>query len=669
MATTAPVRRAPQLISRVPYLPGLDGMRALAVVAVMVYHANSSWLHGGFLGVEVFFVISGYLITLLLVSEHEKSHRVALGQFWLRRARRLLPALTTMMVLLMVWVALFERDALGQLRGDILAGIFYVSNWYQIYVEAGYTAVNEFAPLRHLWSLAVEEQYYLLWPLIMVAVLRRGQRSLPRAGAWMFGAAVMIAVVTAVIVPTGPIGTCASTPDAFWQLGEHCINKVEFLYLGTFSRASGLLLGSAFALWWRPVAVMRGPARHLGRSMDLVGVLGLVVLGVLAWNLTILDVGGEDGVTADLWLFRGGLFLTGIASLMVVAAVTHRRAYAGRILGNPLLVWIGTRSYGLYLYHWPIFQIVRHEAGVQLNLLEFTLCMIATAILTEISYRFVETPIRQGRLLAWFRGLRVRTPGAAERRRRVLAGVALGSVLPIFAVVSLATAELQQNEVAASLDEGASAVIDVTDLLAPTTLPSTDGPASSGPDPASTVPGDGSAPQATSVPPATTVPPTTTSVPVAPIDVFALGDSVMLGAAPALAARGAVVDADVSRQGKAGVDILTALNSAGLLGNVVVIHLGTNGSISQATYDAMLEQTRGVPLVVVMTIKANRGWTDGSNALIRGLPARWPNVKVLDWQVDAAACPGDCFYDDGIHLTPEGQQYYADLIWRSIGRL
>ncbi len=668
MATTAPVRRAPQLISRVPYLPGLDGLRALAVVAVIVYHANSSWLHGGFLGVEVFFVISGYLITLLVIAEHERSGRVALGQFWLRRARRLLPALFTMMIALMVWVALFEREALGQLRGDVIAGTFYVSNWYQIFVGAGYTAVNEFAPLRHLWSLAVEEQYYVLWPLVMLVVLRRGHRDLPRAGAWMFGAAVAVAVVTAVLVPTGPIGTCRSTPDAFWQLGERCVSKVDVLYLGTFTRSSGLLLGSAFAMWWRPLALMRGPARRLGPAMDLVGLVGLGLLGVLAWQLTIIDVGGEDGPSADLWLFRGGLFLTGIASLMLVAAVTHRRAVSGRLLGNPLLLWIGTRSYGLYLYHWPIFQIVRHEAGVPLNLVEFTLCMVATVIVTELSYRLVETPIRQGRLLPWFRGLRVNTPGSADRRRRVLVGAAVCSALPVFAGFSLATAELRPNEVAASLDEGADVVVDVSDLLGSIPVPTANGEPTS-PGGVSTVPGDGSVPLETSVPPVTTLPPTTTTLPLEPIDVFAIGDSVMLGAAPALTARGAVVDADVSRQGKAGVDILAALNAAGLLDNVVVIHLGTNGPVSQATFDAMLEQTRGVPLVVVLTIKAGRGWTEANNALIRGLPARWPNVKVLDWQVDAAACPGDCFYGDGIHLTPEGQRYYADLIWRSIGRL
>ena len=140
-------------------------MRALAVIAVMVYHANNAWLPGGFIGVEVFFVISGYLITLLLIGEHERSGKVRLGKFYLRRARRLLPALFMMLTLVIVYTALFKRAELGRLRGDVLAGLGYVSNWFQIWVGQGYTAEGQFAPLRHLWSLAVEEQFYLVWPL------------------------------------------------------------------------------------------------------------------------------------------------------------------------------------------------------------------------------------------------------------------------------------------------------------------------------------------------------------------------------------------------------------------------------------------------------------------------------------------------------------------------
>ena len=202
-------RRAPAgQISRVPHLPGLDGLRALAVVAVMVYHANSSWLHGGFLGVEVFFVISGYLITLLLIAEHERAGRIALGQFWLRRARRLLPALFAMLALLMIYLAIWFPRARGRSRGDILGGLSYLSNWYQIWVGAGYTAREAFAPLRHLWSLAVEEQFYLIWPLVMVAILRRGRAHLPRVALWLIGVSVAITIAIAVLYVPGDIDSC-----------------------------------------------------------------------------------------------------------------------------------------------------------------------------------------------------------------------------------------------------------------------------------------------------------------------------------------------------------------------------------------------------------------------------------------------------------------------------
>ena len=170
-------------------------MRALAVVAVMLYHANHTWLGGGFLGVEVFFVISGYLITLLLIGEHERNGRVNLGQFWLRRFRRLLPAVLTMMGAMAVYMALFRRQPQGRTRGDFLGGIFYSSNWYQIFVGQGYTANEAFVPFRHLWSLAVEEQFYLIWPLAMIGVLRLGRNRLPRVAIWLFGISAWISVM------------------------------------------------------------------------------------------------------------------------------------------------------------------------------------------------------------------------------------------------------------------------------------------------------------------------------------------------------------------------------------------------------------------------------------------------------------------------------------------
>src|SRR5687768_902506 len=238
--TSLLTRRAPAgQISRVPHLPGLDGLRAIAVVAVMVYHANSSWLHGGFLGVEVFFVISGYLITLLLIAEHERTGRVSLSQFWLRRARRLLPALFVMLAMLMVYLALGFPRARGRTRGDILGGLSYLSNWYQIWVGAGYTAREAFAPLRHLWSLAVEEQFYLIWPLVMVAILHRGRSHLPRVALWLVGVSVLITAVIAVLYVPGDISSACSVDSTrgYWTLAGRCLSVNDTLYLGTFTRA------------------------------------------------------------------------------------------------------------------------------------------------------------------------------------------------------------------------------------------------------------------------------------------------------------------------------------------------------------------------------------------------------------------------------------------------
>ena len=195
MTTKAAVGRPHAATSTVPLMPGLDGMRALAVMAVMVYHADNAWLPGGFIGVEVFFVISGYLITLLLIGEHERTGAISLRAFWARRARRLLPALYLLLSLLVIYTAIFRSDVLGQLRGDVIAALTYVSNWYQIWVGQSYTSSGDFAPLRHVWSLAVEEQFYLVWPLIMGWLLsRRSRDRVPDLSRWLLLAAVAITV-------------------------------------------------------------------------------------------------------------------------------------------------------------------------------------------------------------------------------------------------------------------------------------------------------------------------------------------------------------------------------------------------------------------------------------------------------------------------------------------
>lgn len=642
-------------ISTVGYLPGLDGMRALAVAAVMIYHANTDWLPGGYLGVEVFFVISGYLITLLLIAEQERAGRIALGQFWIRRARRLLPALGVMLALVISYTALFQTSALGQLRGDVIAGLTYVTNWYQIWVGQGYTAAGDFAPLRHLWSLAVEEQFYLIWPLVMVVILAKGSRNLLRAAQWLVLIAVAVTVVSVVGFTSGRVVDCEITPEQYWMIGDRCISKIDALYLSSITRSSGLLIGAAFAMLWRPAAIMRGPLREKSGLLDLAAVVGLVGLGLMFWFVYLV---GPDGGGAVL--FRGGLMLCALLTIMVIAAVSHSGTLTGKVLGTRVLLWIGTRSYGLYLYHWPVYQAIRKVAGNPLSPVQFAVALVITAVITEASFQLIESPIRRRTWGSTW--ARLREPANAVLRRLVVGSVASGVAVTLFATVSLAVAPLRQNEIAASLDEAAGVVVDLGGIL--TLDPTTPAPPTTQAPPTTAAPGSSGDTASTTT--TTTLPPIT-APPQPPIPYLALGDSVMLGAAPQLTEMGILVDAQVSRQMRDVIPLMQVLRDQDRFGNAVVVHLGTNGAIGTDTLDEFMATLVNVPKVVVMTVHAARGWVSRNNDRLRAIAEEFPNVILVDWEQLAGECPGSCFYSDQIHLRPDGRVYYADLLRAALG--
>jgi peptidoglycan/LPS O-acetylase OafA/YrhL len=649
----------------VPYLPGLDGLRALAVGAVMVYHANHEWLGGGFLGVEVFFVISGYLITLLLIGEDERNGFVDLAQFWLRRARRLLPALFLVLTALVIYMALFERQPMGRTRGDFVGGLFYVSNWYQVFVGQGYTAAGAFAPLRHLWSLAVEEQFYLLWPLIMVAILRRGRRHLPKVGLWLAGVSVAITVVVAVLYKSGDVATsCSATQmNGYWRVAGRCLSVNDTLYLSTITRAGGLMLGAAFAMVWRPVAIMRGPLRDKGRQLDLLAGAGVVALALLMWKLTLSGPGTNLGIRFDPWLFRGGFLWTGIATLLIVAAVTHQGAFAGKVLGTPVLNWIGTRSYGLYLYHWPIYQIIRKFAGVGLTGRQFLLAMVITLPITELSYRYVESPIRKGKLRDWWRDRdRNRSRGGVpahplDSRRPVYALGVVMIALVGFSVFSISTA-----------DNTCVGDVECTLVQAgprdPASTTSTTDPGST-----TATPITGAAATNPATVAATTTVETTTTLPAPPPEFLAFGESVMLGAQGTLQAGGFTVDAQENRQ---AVDLIAEIASrrdAGQIGPIVVIQVGTNGTVKDSEFQQIVAAIPATSKIWFLTVKAERPWIGDNNQKIFGLPALYPNVAVIDWNGRANEIADQLSTSDGgAHLrTNKAMQFYANMIFDNIG--
>lgn len=618
----------------VPYVPGLDGLRALAVLAVIVYHANREWLGGGFLGVEVFFVISGYLITLLLIAERERMGTVSLKQFWIRRARRLLPALFTLLIGTITYCAIFDSDRLGKLRGDVVAGVAYVSNWFQVWTGSSYTTASEFAPLRHLWSLAVEEQFYIVWPVVMFVLLRRlGNKTLPLIGFLFTALAGLVALYTAAVFRAGPIDTPKKTPEQYMELFGRTVLRTDYLYLGTVTRASGLLLGAALATLWRPWAIRRGRAGSNANSLDVLGVLSIASLAWMCWKFREVVLVENVGTQGYELLYKGGLFLVGLATVFAIATVTHPRSRLGKyVIGTPVLVWFGKRSYGLYLYHWVIFQAYRKSAGVLLTVEEFIALMAITLVVTEASYQFIETPIRNGKAREAWVAWRTRSGGMWGPLPIVAATLA---IVPLFSIVSMAGARVIEDDVASNLDDNEDSVV---------TIPST------------------------SVPVNTTVPVVTTTVPAEVIDVLAVGDSVMLGSARKLTAQGIVVNAEKNRQVLEALQVFNYYKSINQLGENVVIHLGTNGTTNEATFDRVMGPLSDVDRVIVLTVRVpGRQYQNINNEIINALPLKYPNVTVIDW-LDYSKSHKEWFASDGIHPNAVGQDNYVAFIMKALGR-
>jgi peptidoglycan/LPS O-acetylase OafA/YrhL len=353
------------------YQPALDGVRAMSVIAVILYHAGFTWMHGGFFGVEVFFVVSGFLITSLLIEERDRDHHVDLLKFWQRRWRRLLPALFTMLVAVGVWAVFWgSAEQHAQLRRDYPWGIFYLANWGQIFSKVAYFSGTP-TLFRHLWSLAVEEQWYLLWPLVFMVIARRAVDD-KRRGRTLVAVSVAIMVATALV-----------------HLSSPSTDTTNFLYLSTFTRCTGLLLGAALAFLYRPWTVTRPTQGQAARTLDRVAILSVVVL-VFAFV-----VGHVANGSTYLFL----LPMVTIASAGLVATVVHPWATdARRVFGSRPMVEIGKRSYGLYLWTWPISRMCNAYQG---SFTRFALAMAIAIPVSEVCYRFVETPIRKGVLGRW----------------------------------------------------------------------------------------------------------------------------------------------------------------------------------------------------------------------------------------------------------------------------
>jgi peptidoglycan/LPS O-acetylase OafA/YrhL len=388
--------------ARMGYVPALDGIRAIAILLVLAYHAHVSPIHGGFIGVDLFFVVSGFLITALLMEEFEFSGTISYRNFLKRRIRRLLPALITVVVAVAVWTSFFSRRNLEQLQHDIAPAIFYISNWWQIFWnDIPYFSSTEPPLLRHLWSLAVEEQWYIVWPLVFI-LIRRSKRHILTLSLLLGGLAIFVSVVVA----------------GLYSPGDTARNN--FLYLSTPTRSVGLLLGAACALVWSPWKLLKrdNSSVHAGQISDKrLSVLGFTCLGLLMVLSTILYV--DRGV-----YYRGGSLAVALLSTVLVACAVHPNAKS--IHGFFRLSWfvaIGRRSYGIYLWHWPIFVFTDARTSSS----SLVLALLLTGVASELSFRLIEQPVLRGVIGATWKDLRsgLRSSWLLVRTASVLVGIVL----------------------------------------------------------------------------------------------------------------------------------------------------------------------------------------------------------------------------------------------------
>ncbi len=588
-------RRAPRL----PYMPGVDGLRALAVAAVVAYHAGASWLPGGFLGVDVFLVISGYLITSLLLAEREATGRIDLVRFWIRRARRLLPAVVVMIVAVLAVMAVLHPDEVGRLRGAVVASLLYVVNWYQVFAEQSYFAqYARPSVFQHLWSLAVEEQFYLLWPPILAAGLLFLRRR------------ILVWVVLA--------GIAASTALA-WVLYEPFADPSR-IYYGTDTRAAGLLVGVVLAFLW-PAARLRPSADpRVPNRLDIGGGLGLAALAAV-----MLTIGEFDRA-----LYQGGFLVVAVVTAVVLAVVAHPSSRIARFFALAPLVWIGVRSYGIYLWHWPVIMLTRPGEDVPFDGPPLVVLQLGlTVALAAVSYRWVEQPIRRNGL-APLRGLVTRS-GGARRRVRLGAGAVAVATCALIAFVALVPAQTPSIP-----GIPASAAETPTGATSPATSPA-----------ARPAPRDVSR-----------------ELPKGPV--LAVGDSVMLGASEALGrrfGRRILVDASVGRQFTDAMGVVASGVKRRKPG-VVVVHLGNNGYVPFEDLETMLDGLRGVPVVVLVNVRVDKRWQDSVNDALRFSAGRRRNVVVADWYTRSADHPE--WLVDGAHVNAEGARAYSQLILDAI---
>ena len=571
----------------VRHISSIDGLRAIAVTAVVLYHLGISWIPGGFLGVDLFFVISGYVITRLILDSINQSSALDLRAFYAARLRRIYPGFIFMVICTIIFIGVWAPEAIKRFLSDLPYALTGTINWFLVARHQDYfEAIGRPPLLQHTWSLAVELQFYLIWPIILLTVLKYfGKKNIARI-------ALLIAVISGVTLFLVSL-----------RLDQSNAQQISHIYFGTDTHSLGLFLGSALAVSWIPQNLSADIAKRAQDVIDGIGVVGL--LGLIATFLFIDE--------ANAGLYRIAFPLAGIFGCLVIISLVHPASRFAPLISSAPFRWVGQRSYGIYIWHWVVFQVTRPSVDLTGQTWALYLARVLLVLaLADISLRWVEIPFRQGVVQNWFRGMKYRAPKVKLRQQLSI----VVSVIAVLAVTS--SISIQAINKADQISQ---------DLL--------------------TVQEDQSSSQADLG--------STTGL-------WVTGDSVILGIRSKLESKEhiSLINARVGRQAPELLAVMR-VDQSSVPSSPVVFNLGNNNALSEQTVIDIFEIVKNQPQVIVVNTAVPRPWKDANNAIISKVASGYPNVRLVDWDRVSKDRP-ELFAPDGVHLSPAGSDVYVDLV-------
>ncbi|ASY24191.1 acyltransferase [Candidatus Nanopelagicus abundans] len=569
------------------HISSIDGLRAIAVTAVVLYHLGISWIPGGFLGVDLFFVISGYVITRLILDSINQSSALDLRAFYAARIRRIYPGFLFMVISTIIFIGVWAPEAIKRFLSDLPYALSGTINWALVARNQDYFETIGRAPLlQHTWSLAVELQFYLIWPIILLTVLKYfGKKNVAR-----------IALIIAII--SGTILFLVSL-----QLDQANSAKVSHIYFGTDTHSLGLFLGSALAVSWIPQNLSANITKRAQDVIDGIGVVGL--LGLISTFLFIDE--------SNASLYQIAFPLAAIFGCLVIISLVHPASRFAPIISTPPFRWIGQRSYGIYIWHWVIFQVTRPSVDLSGETWALYLARVLLVLaLADISLRWVEIPFRQGQVQTWFRGMKYRS--SKERvRQQISVLVSIIAVLAVTTSISVSAIN-KSNQISQVVNE------ELTDQEeSPVDLGSTTG-------------------------------------------LWVTGDSVILGIRSKLENKEhiSLVNARVGRQAPELLAVMR-VDQSSVPSSPVIFNLGNNNALFEQTVVEIFEVIKNQPQIIVVNTAVPRPWRDLNNAIISKVASNYTNVKLVDWDRISKDRP-ELFAPDGVHLSPMGSDVYVDLV-------